>query len=168
MKTHIPAFMLVLLGAAAQGSAALTVVADLGGEPAAPYYDAVRPDERPLPPAITYRLAPFTENGVLPVTSPHLRPGNVVPSPLSMPGFSPLFLVGDDERSARWLAKNNRRLQNLHATGLVVNVTTAERLSALRRHAPELTLLPVSGEDLAARLQLTAYPVLITETGLSQ
>ena len=50
----------------------------------------------------------------------------------------------------------------------MVNVATSAQLENLRQQAPGLTLLPVSGEDLAQRLKLEAYPVLITETGLSQ
>ena len=38
----------------------------------------------------------------------------------------------------------------------------------LRRLAPGLTLSPASGDDLAQRLGLRHYPVLITSTGVEQ
>ena len=41
-------------------------------------------------------------------------------------------------------------------------------LTALRRLAPGLTLSPASGDDLAQRLGLRHYPVLITSTGIEQ
>ncbi|EBR9315675.1 integrating conjugative element protein, partial [Salmonella enterica subsp. enterica serovar Muenchen] len=59
-------------------------------------------------------------------------------------------------------------LQRLHATGLVVNVTDGTALRDLQTLAPGLTLLPASASDIARRLGLTHYPVLITADGLSQ
>lgn len=56
----------------------------------------------------------------------------------------------------------------LNAVGLVVNVVNEEALSNLKKHAPELELLPVSGSDLARRLGLSHYPVLLTDKGLEQ
>ena len=50
--------------------------------------------------------------------------------------------------------------------GLVVNVATPEALVALRRLAPGLMLSPISGDDLAQRLGIRHYPVLITATGI--
>lgn len=167
MKITFPALLLILSGAAFQATAELTVVGDLGGEPTAPLYQAIQPDSNNPPPAPSGPTV-FTEQDVLPVTSPHLHPGQLEPRPLSLPGFSPLFLIGADPLSERWLKQHKEKLLALHATGLVVNVSTFTQLDTLRQQAPGLTLLPVSGEDLAQRLQLTTYPVLITEIGLSQ
>ncbi len=167
MKNTFPALLLILSGPAFQATAELTVVGDLGGEPTAPLYEAIQPDSNNPSPAPSGPTA-FTEQDVLPVTSPHLHPGQLEPRPLSLPGFSPLFLIGVDPLSVRWLKQRKEKLLALHATGLVVNVSTAGQLDNLRQQAPGLTLLPVSGEDLAQRLQLTTYPVLITESGLSQ
>lgn len=167
MKNTFPALLLILAGVTFQATAELTVVADLGGESTAPLYEAIQPDSDNPPPAPSDPTA-FTEQDVLPVTSPHLHPGHLEPRPLSLPGFSPLFLLGVDPLSERWLKQNKAKLLALHATGLVVNVSTSAQLDILHQQAPGLTLLPVSGEDLAQRLQLTTYPVLITENGLSQ
>lgn len=167
MKNTFPALLLILAGVTFQSSAELTVVSDLGGEPTAPLYEAIQPDSDNPTPAPS-GPTDFTEQDVLPVTSPHLHPGQQKPRPLSLPGFSPLFLIGVDHLSERWLKQNKEKLLTLHATGLVVNVSTSVQLETLRQQAPGLTLLPVSGEDLAQRLQLTTYPVLITESGLSQ
>ena len=56
----------------------------------------------------------------------------------------------------------------MQAVGLVVNVESMAALTALRRLAPGLTLSPASGDDLAQRLGLRHYPVLITSTGVEQ
>jgi integrating conjugative element protein (TIGR03765 family) len=80
--------------------------------------------------------------------------------------LTPLFLVGDDDRSRAWLRQRRAALQELRAVGLVVNVATPEALVALRRLAPGLMLSPIAGDDLAQRLGIRHYPVLITATGI--
>lgn len=108
------------------------------------------------------------ESRLLPVVTHNLHPGQQPRLALNLPGMTPLFLIGDDPLSTEWLRQHREALKNLHATGLVVNVTTLARLIALRAIAPELTLLPVSTDDMAKHLPITAYPVLITDKGLEQ
>ncbi|HAV1239832.1 TPA: integrating conjugative element protein [Salmonella enterica] len=169
LKPLLPALMMAF---AWPSAATLTVVADLGGEPTAPLFEAIAPEpEMPAPgaPAALSSVQPLALNdAVFPVVSARLHPGAVTPRSLSLPGMTPLFLIGDDTQSLRWLSKHLTGLQSLNATGLVVNVTSRERFEALQQRAPGITLLPASGDDLAQRLQLDAYPVLITDTGLSQ
>ena len=108
------------------------------------------------------------EARLLPVITRNLHPGQQPRLALNLPGMTPLFLIGDDPQSTEWLRQHQDVLKTLHATGLVVNVTTLARLNALRGIAPELTLLPVSADDMAKHLPITAYPVLITDKGLAQ
>ncbi|ECB0725479.1 integrating conjugative element protein [Salmonella enterica subsp. enterica serovar Noya] len=108
------------------------------------------------------------EARLLPVVTHNLHPGQQPRMALSLPGMTPLFLIGDDPMSTEWLRQHRDTLKTLHATGLVVNVTTLARLNALRTIAPALTLLPVSADDMAKHLPITAYPVLITDKGLEQ
>ncbi|MCX8984258.1 integrating conjugative element protein [Citrobacter portucalensis] len=168
MKITFPALPLLLAGVIFQAAAELTVIADLGGEPTAPLYEAIQPDNAPSPLPMLSIPGSFTAQDTLPVISPHLGPGPLVARSLSLPGFSPLFLIGADPLSVRWLEQHKKGLLALHATGLIVNVSTPAQLNSLHLQAPDLTMLPASGEDLAQRLQLTTYPVLITETGLTQ
>lgn len=168
MKIAFPVFLL-LSGLTFQAAAALTVVADLGGEPTAPLFAAIHPEENTVPPSPAVGSKALTESDLLPVISTRLHSGHVKPRTMSLPGFSPpLFLIGDDPLSRHWLQQHRQRLLAAHATGLVVSVTDALQLDNLRRLAPGLTLLPVSGDDIAARLHLSAYPLLIDESGLSQ
>lgn len=76
--------------------------------------------------------------------------------------------MGDDEYSQAWLRRRADNLQALGAAGLVVNVETAEDLANLRRLVPCLSLSPVSADELARRLGLNHYPVLVTATGIEQ
>lgn len=157
-------FTFVPLLFSVSASAALTVVADLGGEPVTPLFDAISSvqQDRSTPPVV-----PLTQ-AIYPVTSTHLKPGSVTSRPLSLPGMPPVFLLGDDPRSLTWLAKKRQTLISLHAVGLAVNVASAARFEALQQQAGELLLVPVSGDDIAQRLKLESYPVLITHDGLTQ
>ncbi|EPZ6036700.1 integrating conjugative element protein [Pseudomonas aeruginosa] len=152
---------------------ALIVVDDHGGASALPYYEALNLQPRagvsaplietPRPPTVVVNDA-----SMLPVRSLRLSPGEVARRVIEAPGLRPFFLIGDDQRSHIWLQQRTPRLRELGAVGLVVNISSAESLDALRALVPELPLLPVAGDDLAERLDLRHYPVLITATGLEQ
>ncbi|CAD5759153.1 integrating conjugative element protein, family [Escherichia coli] len=105
---------------------------------------------------------------MLPVGTPEMSPGEVTPRPLQLPGIGALFLVGDDAYSREWLQKNAAALRARHAAGMVVNVDDDNGLRTLRELAPGVAMAPASGSALARRLQLKHYPVLITDSGLSQ
>jgi len=156
----------------AAASPPLIVVEDRGGASALPYYQTLNPqgDEQgpaPVPlPAPRISGPADAEAAMLPVRSMRLSSGDEPRRVIRAPGLTPLFLVGDDDRSRAWLRQRRAALQQLHAVGLVVNVTTHEALAALRRLAPDLMLSPASGDDLAQRLGLRHYPVLITATGI--
>jgi len=152
---------------------ALIIVADRGGVSALPYYEALNLQPRtgiasprieiPRSPA-----KPFNEADMLPVRSMRLSPGEVARRVIEAPGLPPLFLVGDDERSRAWLRQRAPYLRGLAAVGLVVNVASAEALAVMRALVPGLPLAPAAGDDLAERLGLGHYPVLITATGIEQ
>ncbi|WP_246218957.1 integrating conjugative element protein [Pseudomonas izuensis] len=131
--------------------------------PANPLPDAVlelpTPDKAPDPRAL---------NWVLPVHSTHLTPGVVPRRVLNLPGITPLFMVGQDSVSLEWLSQHAQALQDLGASGLAVEVADAQSLRRIQATAPGLSIWPVSGDDIAERLELGHYPVLITPTGLEQ
>ena len=161
------------LGSAVQAqSEPLIVIEDRGGDSALPYYEALNLQPRtsgsprielPKPPAQS-----FSEADLLPVHSSRLSPGTVPRRVIEAPGLMPFFLVGEDDLSRHWLEQRAAALQELNAVGFVVNVSSGQALAALRRLAPGLTLAPVSGDDLAERLELRHYPVLVTPTGIEQ
>lgn len=148
----------------------LIVVGNDGGVSALPYYRVLNllPDTptaiTPTAPATPH--APYREANLLPVHSTHLTPGRVAPHTLREPSLSPFFLIGCDAPSRAWLHARGDTLRAMGAIGLVVNVNSAEGLAALRRDAPGLTLVPTSGDDIAIRLGLSHYPVLVTATGI--
>ncbi len=151
----------------------LVVVEDRGGTSALPYYQALNPQAREDAPAPTQSTPPppatsVTEAAMLPVRSLALSPGDVQRQVIRAPGLRPLFLLGDDPRSRAWLRARLPILRDLGAQGLIVQVETPAALAELRALAPGLTLSPVPGDDLAARLGLRHYPVLVTATGIEQ
>lgn len=105
---------------------------------------------------------------ILPISSSRLSPGLVTPRSLKMPGLQPFFLVGGDPQSLTWLRQHAAELQELGAAGLAVEVVDTEALAQIRAAAPGITILPVNGNDIATRLQIEHYPVLITATSLEQ
>lgn len=166
--------MLIAASAAAQRTTEpLIVVEDRGGMSALPYYQVLNPQSTTGHPSAPV-LVPAPRKGgpteaeaaMLPVRSARLSPGDEPRRVIRAPGATPLFLVGDDERSRAWLRQRRAALQELRAVGLAVNVATPEALATLRRLAPGLTLSPTSGDDIAQRLGIRHYPVLITATGI--
>ena len=154
-------------------SGPLIVVEDRGGDSALPYYQSLNPQPdqaTPLAPMPAPHAgnAADAEAAMLPVRSTQLSPGEVQRRVIRAPGLTALFLIGDDERSRAWLRQRQAALRELQAVGLVVNVESMAALTALRRLAPGLILSPASGDDLAQRLGLRHYPVLITATGVEQ
>lgn len=155
---------------------ALIVVDDRGGVSALPYYQAL--DLQPKDPRQELPLLPidipssptnrYSEADMLPVRSALLMPGTVERRVIQAPGLRPMFLVGDDEHSHSWLRRRADMLRELGAIGLVVNVESLAALETLRRLARGLILSPVTADDLAQRLGIRHYPVLITATGIEQ
>lgn len=143
----------------------LNVIADLGGQSTQAIFEAVNRQDTP---PVTAAVPEQGEAAMLPVITPELTPGNVTPRTLQLPGIGALFIIGDDSYSRQWLKQNARQLAARNAAGLIVNVESMASLEALRGLAPGLQLAPSSGSELACRLQLSHYPVLITDSGLSQ
>ncbi|EJE3852486.1 integrating conjugative element protein [Salmonella enterica] len=154
--------------------AALNVIADLGGESTAPFFDAINNENNEFTPPRALKAepapapAPADISDMLPVTTPEMSAGKVVSRELHLAGMTPVFLVGDDPLSREWLTLRHDELKRLHATGLVVNVSDKAALTELQQRVPGVTLLPASASEIARRLQLSHYPVLITSTGLAQ
>jgi integrating conjugative element protein (TIGR03765 family) len=162
------------LAIAGTAQAKLTVVADDGGQSATPYSVAIKDADvseqngyHAQAEASAHR--PVTEADMLPVHSKRLTPGRVASRAIHLPpATTPFFLIGDGDLSQRWLQQRGPRLRQLHAVGLVVKVNTAAQLRHLRALGDGLILRPVTGDDIAKRLGLAHYPVLITPRGLQQ
>ncbi|RLM24749.1 conjugal transfer protein [Brenneria alni] len=149
--------------------AELNVIADLGGKDTAGFFDGINRQEDPGTNNTgndVWQGQPG-ERAMLPVVTPELTVGIESHRPLNLPGIGALFLVGDDLASRSWLQLNAGKLSQMRAVGLIVNVTDVAALQLLRSLVPGVQMAPASGSELARRLQLRHYPVLITETAVS-
>jgi len=166
--------LLMMISSLLHAGEPLIVVQDLGGVSALPYYEALNLQPRnvdALPPNIMVPQAPATpisEADMVPVRSARLTPGSVTRRAIEAPGLRSFFIVGDGEISADWLRRHAASLRERGAIGLMVNVETVQALNHLRALVPDVSLSPVSGDDLAERLGLRHYPALITATGIEQ
>ncbi|KEZ76697.1 integrating conjugative element protein [Salinisphaera hydrothermalis] len=162
------------LGGLTSAQATLTVVASHGGMLARPYYAPIAAADVDENDAYSARdeattHGPIREADMLPVASDRLTPGHVEPRKLSMPAsMTPFFIIGAGPLSLRWLKQRGQRLHQLHAVGLVVNVQSVDQLQQLRAAGNGLVMRPVAGDDIAARLHLSHYPVLVTPQGIQQ
>ena len=151
--------------------AQLEVIFDNGRTwPVAPYLeplDAGLPEEEPAPvPGL--QLGAADVQNLLPVRSPGLGPGPVKTRTQPRSLSRPIFLVGSDPLSIRWLARHRERLQAMQAVGLLVQAQTVDDLQAIAELARGLSIMPASGSDLARVLGLVHYPVLVTSRGIEQ
>ncbi|EMW0342817.1 integrating conjugative element protein [Escherichia coli] len=168
MKRERQFYVLSLLLFCTTVGAELKVIADLGGRDASPFFEAIN-RQPPVPASVVLSPSfPQGEAAMLPVSTPEMSPGEVVARRLQLPGIGALFLVGDDAHSRTWLQMNAAVLRERKAAGMIVNVADESSLRVLRELAPGVVMVPASGSVLARRLQISHYPVLITDNGLSQ
>ncbi|MGL5469525.1 MAG: PFL_4695 family integrating conjugative element protein [Shewanella sp.] len=107
---------------------------------------------------------------MLPVETPQLSPGKInftsTPPTTSATLPQPLFIVGDDPLSHKWLTHHEQRLKSLNAIGIIVNVKTEQGLNRFKQY--DLTIYPVQGHDFAKLFLLNHYPALINNGKISQ
>lgn len=104
-----------------------------------------------------------------PVKTLELTPGKVTTRRIHNPYLDrPVFIIGNDKLSLAWLQQHAPQLQKLHATGMIVNVKTAQQLRQIRQLVPGLEINPISGSSLTKQLSLQNYPVLISQTRIEQ
>ena len=152
----------------------LTVLYDSGDTlPLAPLLEAsgfvLEPEDADLPPIAPPMEAVLQQQ--VTVRSPSLTPGAQPRIPVGAAGAHlprPIFLVGADELSLRWLAEHRIRLSTLGAVGLVVEADGVADVLKVKRVAGDLPLAAGSGEMLAEQFGLRHYPVLIGPEWIEQ
>jgi len=167
MNKHFCAALLICLTVPSLGIASsLIVVDDRGGPSALPYYQDLAP--QPTPEQTDEKNLGVQSTGAFPVRSDRLTLGTMRGRVINAPGLQPMFVIGDDSISRMWLTRHEARLQQLQAVGIVVNVASAERFAKVRGWAAGLEMMPASADDLAERLGVSHYPLLITATTIQQ
>lgn len=101
--------------------------------------------------------------------TPEMTLGRVQPRKVKLDYLpSPMFLIGADKTSLRWLSKHKESLKKAGAVGLIVNADTGRQLQQAIQASEGLQVSPASGSDLAKQLKLKHYPVLITKKQIAQ
>jgi integrating conjugative element protein (TIGR03765 family) len=152
-------------------AAELTVIHDSGDtRPLAPLLEVLAEREPIHPRAQSPRpdLGAAEVERLLPIRSPGLTVGKVVPRSVERRFARPFFLVGSDRVSREWLAKNRAELVRVGAVGMLVQAETVNDLRVVAKLANGLPILPAPATDIAAALGLAHYPVLITSAGIAQ
>ena len=169
-RISLTCYFILLLAPYAQPE--LTVAGDQPSDFTRPHFQVSRPpiNNKTQSELVMHAdLSTFADEAwILPVRSSHLSPGPITSRALNMPGLRPFFLVGEDPQSLAWLRQRAAELHEMGAAGLAVEVADTEALARIRAAAPDITILPVNGNDIASRLQIEHYPVLITATSLEQ
>lgn len=157
-----------LTGEALAGS--LVVIEERGPTVSvAPYFQAFQGE--PETPSAQTRPHPTAAlpAPAFPIRTAGLKPGRLAARAADFTHLPvPLFIVGADPLSEAWLTERRAGLRAMSAVGMVIQASSAEDVARLQRLVPELPLTPLSGDDLARTLGLTAYPALITRTGVVQ
>jgi integrating conjugative element protein (TIGR03765 family) len=164
----------IALGSGA-AMAELPVIYDSGAtQPLAPYLEVFggRLAAAPATASPDNHLGAAELARLLPICTPALTPGPVLPRPLSLPNGAtwprPFFLIGADPKSRQWLAVHRERLVELEAIGMLVNAESVAELEAIAAIARGLPILPASATDIAEALGLKHIPVLISRGGIEQ
>lgn len=106
---------------------------------------------------------------IFPIKSAVLTPGTVTSMPMSLRSLSkPIFIVGRDELSQKWLQQNIKQLTALHAIGFLVRAENETDFKTMQSLAGGLSLLPINADAFAAQWNLKHYPVLVTAQGIRQ
>ena len=152
-------------------AAELTVIHDSGHtRPLAPLLEVLA-EREPIHPRAQSPRPDFGAAEVerlLPIRSPGLTVGKVVPRSTSQQFARPFFLVGADPLSRKWLSKNRAELMRIGAVGMLVQAETADDLRVVAELANGLPILPAPATDIAAALGLSHYPVLISGESIVQ
>jgi integrating conjugative element protein (TIGR03765 family) len=116
--------------------------------------------------------------GVLPGTQfplvSRLQPGPLASETLGQGLFAanwmahPIFVVGGDARSLRWLEQHRQTLHKLGASGLVVTASSERAFKEVQAMAGGLAVAPVRGSWLEQKLLsggIQSYPLVLMPDG---
>lgn len=162
-------FMCALIGANTYAS--LPVIYDSGlTQPIAKYLPE-RTERKPI--SNKKKLALLSKKKVkpytLPIKTPSMTLGDVTSTPKDLRYLQrPLFLVGSDTTSQRWLRDMREELLSIGAVGLLIEAQNTQDVALMKEIAGTLGLVPASAEGFARQVGLTHYPILISKQGWEQ
>ncbi len=110
-----------------------------------------------------------TTFNIFPIETPLMSPGIVEPRKVNLSLLpQPIFIIGSDQFSKHWLSQHVERLKQLKAIGFLVQAQNSHDFKIIKDMAEELTIIPLSGNSIAAQLGIYHYPVLISQDTVVQ
>lgn len=153
---------LVLLTTLPSAYAEPTVIYDTGRTiPISTYLESLNMmDEQPSPMA-----KPEYQN----VSTPEMTVGKVQQRKINFPLLpAPIFMIGTDKTSQKWLSNNKTALINMAAVGMIINTRSEKDTLETLKLATGLTVSTASATTFANQFKLRHYPVLISKTAIQQ
>jgi len=125
------------------------------------YFEALNmPEEQQIPVE-----KPKYEN----IKTPEMTVGKVQAKKINLPMLmSPIFLIGTDNQSKRWLSSNKDALIKMSAVGMIINTSSEQDTVETLNLASGLLVTTASASTLARRFKLRHYPILITKNRVQQ
>ncbi len=169
MKT---VFTLGLLGMGGIAHADLIVVQDLGGTPLSQYVDmSLLPNQQTLEAAaqsLNLQNEEIDMNSLLlPQPQKEFSPGVVTKHKVEIKIPMPIFLIGGDAQSIKWLSANAAYLKSIDAFGYIVNVTSVNFIKSMEKQTG-LELAPANFAGLSTFIGTAHYPFLIENGWITQ
>lgn len=147
-----------------------TVIEDRGGQPIDKYLPKKNSNER-VKKNFKHRQSTKLVHAHFPVITKSMSVGRVTDDEASGIKYQvatrPMFIIGYDPVSIKWLKENRVLLSDKGAIGLVVNVETNEQMEELQNIAGDkLMMQPTPGDNLAEHLKLKHYPFYMDSKGV--
>lgn len=147
-----------------------TVVEDRGGQPIDKYLPKNDSKERSKK-NYKHRQSTKLVHAHFPVITKSMSVGRVTDDEASEIKYQvatrPMFIIGYDPVSMKWLKDNRELLSEKGAIGLVVNVETNEQMEELQKLAGDKVMMqPTPGDNLAEHLKLKHYPFYMDSMGV--
>lgn len=102
------------------------------------------------------------------VYTKELTPGTVKCRKVDFKNFTqPIYIVGDDDLSKKWVKQYADRLKALKATGFIVNVKSNESYLNFTKELG-FNPVPINGKEMAENFGFKHYPVLISQHLIEQ
>lgn len=110
-------------------------------------------------------------NAHFPVVSKSLSVGLVEPDEAETIKYQvamrPIFIIGYDPISIKWLQQNQQLLSEKKAIGLVVNVNSQDEMNELQAIAGDSVMMqPTPGDNFAKELNIRHYPFYMDNQGV--
>jgi len=147
------------------------VIEDRGGEPINKYIPSNKDSVQRMKEVYKQRSSTRLVNAHFPVVSKTLSVGPVGEEEAKDIKYQvasrPLFIIGYDPVSIKWLKENKDLLAEKSAIGMVVNNQTPEQMEELQSIVGSKVMMqPTPGDRLAEHLKIRHYPFYLDNQGV--